>query len=174
MFPDPPIKLHLKVFSKSKIERWFRTLRMQYLSSLDMRDFHSIEELRQDFSEYVLRYNRTVHSSLNGLSPQERFFSEPEQIRRLSQDDIDHCFLLETERRVSPDCVVVIDSLSYEIHYRYARQRIRLRYSHDMTKAFVVEPSGDLTPVSLRLLNKQENSRIRRERVRLSEGGARS
>lgn len=160
--------------SKSKIERWFRTLRMQYLSSLDMRDFHSIEELRQDFSEYVLRYNRTVHSSLNGLSPQERFFSEPEQIRRLSQDDIDHCFLLETERRVSPDCVVVIDSLSYEIHYRYARQRIRLRYSHDMTKAFVVEPSGDLTPVSLRLLNKQENSRIRRERVRLSEGGARS
>lgn len=158
--------------SKSKIERWFRTLRMQYLASLDMRDFHSIEELRQDFSEYLLRYNQRIHSSLNGLSPQDRFFSEPEQIRRLSRDDIDHCFLLETERRVSPDCVVVIDNLSYEIHYRYARQRIRLRYSHDMTKAFVVEPSGDLTPVSLRPLNKQENSRIKRERVRLSEGGA--
>lgn len=158
--------------SKSKIERWFLTLRMQYLSALDMRDFRSIEELRRDFSAYVLRYNQTVHSSLNGSSPQERFFSEPEQIRRLSQDDIDHCFLFETERRVSPDCVVVVDNRSYEIHYRYAKQRIRLRYSHDMAKSFVVEPSGELTPVSLRPLNKQDNSHIKRERVRLSEGGA--
>lgn len=160
--------------SKSKIERWFLTLRMQYLSGLDMREFHSLEELREDFAAYVLKYNQRVHSSLAGQSPQERFFSEPEQIRRLTEDQIEHCFLLETERRVSPDCVVVIDNTSYEIHYRYAKQRIRLRYSRDMSNVFVVESSGELTPVSLRPLNKQENSRVKRERVRLSEGGAAS
>lgn len=158
--------------SKSKIERWFLTLRMQYLSTLDMRRFHSLEELRKDFSAYVLRYNQTVHSSLKGLSPQERFFCEPGQIRRLTDDQISHSFLLETERRVSPDCVVVIDNTPYEIHYRYAKQRIRLRYSHDMSSVYVVEPSGGLTPVSLRPLDKQENSQVKRERVRLSGGGA--
>lgn len=155
--------------SKSKIERWFLTLRMQYLASLDMRRFHSIGEMRSDFAAYVARYNQTPHSSLDGMTPQDRFFSEPEQIRRLPEDDIDHSFLLEVDRRVSSDSVITIDKTEYEVHYRYAKQRIRLRYSPDMAKVFVVEPSGELTPI--RLLNKRENALVKRERVRLSDGG---
>lgn len=155
--------------SKSKIERWFLTLRMQYLASLDMGDFHSLGELRKDFSAYVSRYNQAPHSSLAGRSPQERFFSEPEQVRRLTEEQIDKNFLLETERRVSADSVIVIDRVEYEVHYRYAKQRIRLRYSPDMAKVYVVEPSGELTPI--RLLNKTDNAVIKRQRIRLSEGG---
>ena len=155
--------------SKAKIERWFLTMRSQYLASLDMRAFHDLESLREDFAAYVLRYNQSPHSSLAGNSPQERFFSEPDQVRRLSDEEIENSFLLETERRVSPDSVVVIDNVEYEVHYRYAKQRIRLRYSPDMEKVFVVEPSGILTPI--RLLSKQDNSLVKRERVRLSEGG---
>ena len=157
--------------SKSKIERWFLTLRMQYLSALDMHAFHSLDQLRRDFADYVSRYNQTPHSSLNGMTPQDRFFSEPEQVRRLTPEMIDLCFLYETERRVSPDSVVVINNEEYEIHYRYAKQRIRLRYSPDMSRTYVVDPSGDPVPVTLRRLNKQENSNIKRERVRLSGGG---
>ena len=63
----------------------------------------------------------------------------------------------------------MIDRVEYEVHYRYAKQRIRLRYSPDMEKVYVVEPSGELTPV--RLLNKTDNAVAKRERVRLSEGG---
>ncbi len=158
--------------SKSKIERWFLTLRMQYMASLDMREFHDLDGLRNHFAAYVARYNRTVHSSLAGKTPQERFFSEPEQIRTLTQEQTDTCFLLETERRVSPDSVVVINNTEYEVHYRYAKQRIRLRYSPDMKTAYVVEPSGELTPI--RLLNKQDNAVVKRERVRLSGGGEES
>jgi hypothetical protein len=106
------------------------------------------------------------HSSLNGLSPQERFFSEPEKIRRLSQFDADHSFMLETERRVSSDGVVSIDSKEYEVHYRYAKQRIRIRYSPDFSETYVVEPSGELTSIDMRPLNKKDNSLIKREKVR--------
>ena len=154
---------------KSKIERWFLTVRLQYLASLDMRDFHSLEELRRDFAGYVSRYNQTAHSSLSGKTPQERYFSEPERFRRLPVDQIEKDFLLETERRVSADNVIVINKTEYEVHYRYAKQRIRLRYSPDMEKVFVVEPSGELTPI--RLLNKQDNAVVKRERVRLNDGG---
>ncbi len=154
---------------KSKIERWFLTVRMQYLASLDMRNFHSLEELRRDFARYVSRYNQTVHSSLNGKTPQERYFSEPERFRRLSPQQIETDFLLEIERRVSADHVIVINKTEYEVHYRYAKQRIRLRYSPDMEKVFIVEPSGTLTPI--RLLNKQDNAVVKRERVHLSNGG---
>ena len=154
---------------KSKIERWFLTVRLQYLASLDMRNFHSLEDLRRDFAGYVSRYNQTPHSSLGGKTPQERYFSELERFRRLPEDQIEKDFLLETERRVSADNVIVINKTEYEVHYRYAKQRIRLRYSPDMEKVFVVEPSGELTPI--RLLNKQDNAVIKRERVRLSDGG---
>ena len=159
--------------SKSKIERWFLTMRMQYLATLDMNQFDSIDALRRNFDAYVLRYNQTVHSSLNGLSPQERFFSEPEKIRRLSEFDATHSFMMEIERRVSADGVVSIDSKEYEVHYRYAKQRIRIRYSPDFSETYVVEPSGELTSIDMRPLNKKDNSLIRREKVRLSdtEGG---
>ena len=157
--------------SKSKIERWFLTVRMKFLASLDMRDFQDLEDFRNAFAAFVTEYNRTIHSSLNGKTPQDRFFLESQLIKRIPEETIHHSFLLEDERRVSPDCVVVIDKQEYEIHYRYAKQRIRFRYSPDMSTVFVVEADGTLTPVTLRPLNKQENASVKRERVRLSEGG---
>lgn len=66
---------------KSKIERWSLTVRLQYLASLDMRNFHSLEDLRRDFAGYVSRYNQTPHSSLGEKTPQECYFSEPERFR---------------------------------------------------------------------------------------------
>ena len=154
--------------SKAKIERWFRTLKDQWMAGLDMRDFHSLDELRGSLYAYVQSYNLSPHSSLRGMSPQDRFFSEPEHIRRLTQDDIDKDFLLEIERRVSADSVIVIDQIEYEVDCRFARQRIRLRYSPDMKEIFIVEPDGALTPI--RLLNKTENASVKREKVRLCKG----
>ena len=153
---------------KAKIERWFRTMKDQWMASLDMQDFHSLDELRGSLHSYVQRYNQTPHSSLHGKSPQDRFFSEPEQIRRIPDEQIDKDFLLEIERRVSADSVIIIDQIEYEVDYRFAKQRIRLRYSPDMKDIFVVETDGSLTPI--RVLNKIENAQIKREKVRLCKG----
>ena len=153
---------------KAKIERWFRTMKDQWLSSLDIRDFHSLDELRGNLLAYVQNYNQTVHSSLKGLSPQDRFFSEPDRIRRLSDEEIENCFLLELERRVSSDSVIVIDQVEYEVDYRFAKQRIKIRYSPDMKDIFIVEADGTLTPI--RLLNKTENAYIKREKIHLCRG----
>lgn len=50
--------------SKAKIERWYKTLREQWMSQLNMNDYRSIGELRNSLMQYVASYNRTVHSSL--------------------------------------------------------------------------------------------------------------
>ena len=154
--------------AKAKIERWFRTMKDQWMASLDIRDFHSLDELRGNLLAWVHLYNNTPHASLKGKTPQERFFSEPEQIRRLSQEQLDKDFLLEIERRVSADSVIVIDQIEYEVDFRFAKQRIRLRYSPDMKEIFIVEPDNSLTPI--RLLNKQENADIKREKIHLCRG----
>lgn len=153
---------------KAKIERWFRTMKDQWLAALDIRDFHSLDELRGNLMAYVSRYNQSVHSSLKGHTPQDRFFSEPERIRRLSEEAIDHDFLLEIERRVSVDSVITIDQVEYEVDCRFAKQRIRLRYSPCMDEIFIVEPDGMLTPI--RLLNKHENAFVKREKIHLCRG----
>ena len=153
---------------KAKIERWFRTLKDQWMAALDMRDFHTLDELRGSFLSYVSSYNQHPHSSLKGKTPQERYFSEPELISRLPDDQIENSFLLEVERRVSADCVIVIDQIEYEVDCRFAKQRITLRYTPDMENIYVVEADGTLTPI--RLLNKQENASVKRDKVRLTGG----
>ena len=156
--------------AKAKIERWFRTMKDQWMSALDMRDFTSLDQLRDSLYAFVNVYNQTPHASLSGKSPSDRFFSEPGQIRRLSQDEIDRSFLLEIERTVSADSVVVIGKTEYEVDCRFARQRIRLRYSPDFKDVFIVEHDNTLTPV--RLLNKHDNAMIKREKIHLYGGHA--
>lgn len=153
---------------KAKIERWFRTMKDQWMSCLDIRDFHTLDQLRGSLMAYVQAYNQSPHSSLKGQSPQDRFFSEPNHIHRLSEKEIDNSFLLEIERRVSSDSVVVIDQIEYEVDYRFAKQHIHLRYTPDMKTIFIVEADGTLTPI--RLLNKRENAFIKREKIHLCRG----
>ena len=64
---------------------------------------------------------------------------------------------------------ISINKIDYEIDDRYAKQKVRIRYSPDFQKVFVVEPSGQLTPIHLRPLNKQENADIKRQRFRFSD-----
>ena len=133
-----------------------------------MRDFHTLDELRGSLYQFVRNYNQSVHSSLKGLSPQDRFFQEPDLIRRLPEDLIRRSFLLEIERRVSADSVITIGQVEYEVDYRFAKQRITLRYTPDMNEIYVVEPDGTLTPIHL--LNKHDNAHIKRDKVRLTGG----
>ena len=159
--PIPPTQ-------KAKIERWFRTMKDQWMASLDIRDFHSLDELRGNLFAYVNTYNNSPHSSLKGKAPQERFFSEPNCFYRIPSEDLDKHFLLEVERRVSSDSVIVIDQVEYEVDCRFAKQRIRLRYSPDLQDIYIVEADSSLTPI--RLLNKTENAFVKREKIHLCTG----
>ena len=152
---------------KAKIERWFRTLRDQWMAALDISEFNSLDDVRKSLLTYVNNYNTTVHSSLK-KSPMDRFFSEPELITRMPDDKIHDAFLLEIERRVSPDCVVTIDQTEYEVDYRFARQRITIRYSPGLEEFFIVEKNGSLSKIHL--LNKHDNAFVKREKIHLSGG----
>lgn len=69
---------------------------------------------------------------------------------------------------MSTDCVVSIDSVEYEVHYSYARKRIKIRYNSDLSEVYVVD-GDNLVPI--KLLNKIENSTIHREKVKFYEPG---
>ncbi|MDO4556695.1 MAG: DDE-type integrase/transposase/recombinase, partial [Lachnospiraceae bacterium] len=154
---------------KAKIERWFRTMKDKWMSQLNMKDFNSLSELADSLYAFVNTYNKSVHSSLNGKTPQDRFFEEGSLIKRLTQEQIETSFLLEYERRVSADNVVILNETEYEVPYIYAKQKIILRYDTDFENVYVVNrTTGELTPI--KLLNKHDNSHIKRVKVRLTGG----
>ena len=138
------------------------------MASLDMRAFHSLDKLRVYLYAFVNAYNQAPHSSLGGKSPVDRFFSEPDHIRRLDDAQIQRTFLLEIERTVSADSVIVIDHTEYQVDYPFAKRPIRLRYSPDLKEIFVVEQDDSLTPV--KLLHKHDNSMIKRNKTYLCRG----
>lgn len=154
--------------SKAKIERWFKTLRNQFLSSVKSNDYHSLSDFNVDLMAYVQKYNSTIHSSLDGACPIDRFFKESHLIIRKTEEEIERDFLIEIERRVSADSVVTIDDKEYEVDYHYQGQKILIRYTPDLKNVYVVDRTNKtLSPITI--LDKQANSHIKREKIRLSD-----
>ena len=101
-----------------------------------------------------------VHSSLRGMTPQERFFSEPERIRRIAEEKIERSFLLEIDRHVSSDGVISINNVLYEVPYQFADKKVSLRHTPDMKEIYVIS-GDDLIPITE--LNKHDNSKAKRK-----------
>ena len=88
-----------------------------------------------------------------GYAPQDRYFSEPNLFHRLSEEQIGHCFLLEIERKVLADSVITIDQTEYEVDCRFAKQRIKLRYSADLKDLFAVEADLITTDIIIQAIS---------------------
>lgn len=145
---------------KAKIERWFRTMKEHFTCKYDLSLKTTLEEFREDLQKYIANYNLTPHSSIN-TSPISRFFDSGNEIIRLEDDFIDETFLLEVERKVSPDCVVQLDTKSFEVPQRYSNKKVTIRYSNDYQTCYVINPDESLTKIEL--LDKVANSKIKRQ-----------
>jgi len=137
-------------------------MRQQWLSQIRPSEFKSLKELSSSLKQYAYKYNTTVHASLDKQTPKDIFFSDPFIIKFFTEKEIEKLFLLELERSVSADSVIKIDTVEYEVPYRYAKQKIKLRYSPDFSNVYVVDKySGELTKI--RILKKNENAQLKRE-----------
>ena len=155
--------------SKAKIERFFKTLKDQYLCRIKPNDYRDLETFNKALKEYIQEYNTRPHSSLeNTMSPNDRFYKESKLIIEMSEEQIEKSFLLEIERKVSADGVINIDCKEYEVDYRYQNQRITIRYSPDLSKVYVVD-KFDNSLKEIKLLDKKANSNIKRTKVKLAE-----
>lgn len=112
--------------------------------------------------EYVNSYNNKVHSSLKGLSPVERFFNGKGQILKLDSDMIDKISLIEVERKVTADSIILLDTLEFEVPYKYVNKKIKIRYSTDYKCVYVINPDNTLTQISI--VYKISNSKIKRSK----------
>jgi putative transposase len=114
---------------KGKIERWFRTVRLQFLPALTDKDKSSLEAINSALWAYVeMEYHRAPHRML-GEAPLERWARTGEHVRYLEPwVDLDDLFLFETKRKVMKDRTVSLNGMVYEIDAALVGETVTLRY----------------------------------------------
>jgi transposase InsO family protein len=165
---------------KGKIERFFKTVRGQFLPELPEQP--SLEQINRAFEEYLEDdYHARKHGG-TGMSPIDRYRQDAKALRR-APENLPEYFRKQVSRKVNNDRTVKLDNRLFEAPHGYIGQQVILRFeNYQRIEVFSDGNSvGFLTP-----LNQEINSRVRREKnpgsprptsggklfEKLSEGGA--
>jgi putative transposase len=100
--------------AKGKIERFFRTVRDQFLVR-DLSHIICIDQLNSEFTRWLEdTYHVRPHSTL-GMKPIDRFGLDLQRVRHLADNPFsDELFLLESTRKVRADNTFSFDAIRYE------------------------------------------------------------
>ncbi len=115
--------------AKGKIERWFRTVRQQFIPMLS--DYHkaSLANLNQALWAYVEgEYHHNIHRML-GESPLDRWAGCAGRVRYPEPGlDLEEVFLLEDKRKVHKDRTISLHGKVYEADAALVGETVVLRY----------------------------------------------
>jgi len=144
---------------KGKIERFFRTVRAEFLTSFKGT---SLDDLNQAFGLWLAEvYHQRTHSS-TGQTPFARFTSRMECLRQTPENLRDH-FRKAARRRVAKDRTISLDGRIFEAPVALiGKQVILLYHPEEPDRAEVLfkgQSYGFLVPVNLAV-----NCRAKRDR----------
>ncbi len=138
--------------TKGKIERFFRTVRSQFVVEVDARGVASLGELNMLFSAWVeVVYHRRVHSE-TGQTPLDRFM-EPGAPALPSMAQLHEAFLWSETRTVTKTATVSLHGNSFEVDAALVGRRAELVFDpFDLTAIevrFEGRSMGQAVPVRI-------------------------
>jgi len=154
---------------RGKIERWFRTVREQFLANLDRKQPLTVDTLNARFWSWIDNgYHVAEHSSL-GTTPLVRWQRDIEQIRQIPPaTDVRRLFFYRVIRTVRRDSTFLLQNRFYEAPAHLAGQRIEARF--DPLDAGFVEIFVDDRPEGqARLVDPVVNAGLPRAKSQPSE-----
>ena len=151
--------------AKGKIERWFRTIRMQFLPMLSERDMQSLSTINRALWTYIeIEYHRTQHRIL-GETPLDCWAKVGQRVRYPEPGvDLDDLFLFESKRKVQKDRTISLNGMVYEIHASLVGETVTLRYN-PANQGKVIEVCHDnLFIQEAKLVDTYANCFVKRDR----------
>lgn len=114
---------------RGKIERFFRSLRAQFLANLDRKQPLTLDALNERLGAWLDQaYHRTEHSAL-GTTPLLRWQQDIAQIRQLPPaTDLRPLFFHRLTRLVRKDCTFLLATRFYEAPPHLAGATIEVRF----------------------------------------------
>lgn len=144
---------------KGKIERFFRTVRMQFLPELS--EDMTLEKINALFAAYLEeRYHQTIHGT-TGQKPIERYLADVKALRK-APDNLPEYFRKLELRKVNNDRTIQLNGKLYEAPAGLVGLKVTLRYKEiDRIEVFIDGESRGF----LKDLNQEVNSRVKRASV---------
>lgn len=113
---------------KGKMERWFRTVRMQLMPTIEGAAPLTLDALNRRLAAWVEgEYHHAAHRGLGGDTPADRWARTSEHVR-MPGPDVGDCFLFDAKRRVARDRTVMLDGVAFEVDAALVGQVVLLRY----------------------------------------------
>jgi hypothetical protein len=123
--------IHAKPYKpqgKGKMERWFRTVRMQLLPLLTPEQLVSLDTMNRALSAWIEgEYHHAPHRGLGDESPADKWARSSEGVRMPGADLAD-LFLAEQKRNVRADRTVTLDGVAFEVDAALVGERVTLRF----------------------------------------------
>jgi putative transposase len=115
---------------RGKVERFFRTVRMQFLPLLQPEDTASLEALNRRLWAWIEgEYHRRPHKGLGGETPLDRWAQVCDEVRLPEPGlDLGALFLFEEKRKVARDRTVSLRGGVYEVDAMLVGQTVTLRF----------------------------------------------
>lgn len=123
--------IHAKPYKpqgKGKMERWFRTTRMQFLPLLKPEQLVSLDTMNRALAAWIEgEYHHAPHRGLGDESPADKWARTSEGVR-MAGAEIGELFLAEQKRSVRADRTVTLDGVAFEVDAALVGERVILRY----------------------------------------------
>jgi transposase len=133
--------------SKARLERFFRTVRLQMLPRLPA--FPTLQQVQTEWARFVAEYHETPHTSLTQIEGTPttplayylRFL--PADVHYLQDLDIQDLFAIEVTRRVNPDATIRVSARTWEVRPDLVGERVLVRYNPDDLTRVTYRPLHD-------------------------------
>jgi len=123
--------IHAKPYTpqgKGKMERWFRTVRMQFLPMLGDAQRSSLDAMNRALAAWVEgEYHHAPHRGLGGETPAAKWARSSEGVR-MAEAHVSDLFLAEQRRRVQRDRTVTLEGVEFEVDDSLVGEHVLLRY----------------------------------------------
>ncbi len=153
--------IHAKPYQpqgKGKIERFFKTVRTQFLPTFNGT---TLQEINTAFDIWLGEYHSREHSSTK-QSPFKRFTSKMECLR-VAPDNLKDYFRKTVRRRVNKDRTVVVDCRLYEAPVELIGKRVEILYFEESPEQVEIR-CGSTSYGLLRQVDLHVNSRVKRDK----------
>jgi len=114
---------------RGKIERFFRSVREQFLASVDPQQVRTLEDLNSRFQVWLdTAYHRQKHGALE-TTPLQRWQRDIDHIRQVSPStDLRRLFFYRLDRLVRRDSTFLIHKRFYEAPTHLTGRRVEVRF----------------------------------------------
>jgi putative transposase len=113
---------------KGKIERYFETLRLQFLPEVEKSEISTLDELNQSFWAWLeIVYHRREHSE-TGQTPLQRYQEGIAQVRPADPEIIRKAFLWRETRKVRKDGCIELQGNIYQVDPVFAGRKLELHF----------------------------------------------